>query len=795
MKLRGGAGPLWALTALMASAAAGCRSSGGTVLVVTVTASGSLSGVASLDVTLVGPAGPSEKVYGSGQPIAFPTTFTAELPARITGDLTLDVNASDANAVTLAHGRAGPFTVRVGARQDVLVRLDCGGGTCDLDGGQADGPSSTDGGREGGDPSCGNGRIDVGETCDVGIAADAPGACPPADCDDGIACTTDTPVGAGCQLRCVYKEITARVAGDKCCPAGATNADDPDCPATCGNGVVDVGETCDTAIAASAPGACPTTASCANDQDPCTSDALISAGTCAAICAHVPITEQSGNVTDGCCPAGAWFAIDADCPSGCGDGLLASDELCDPGLPPTAPDVCPTSCDDGDPCTLDVRQGAGCQTQCLHTKITAFIAGDGCCPMDANHSTDPDCQPSCGNGVVEPGESCDGNKAGSPAACPTSCGPSPSACLVSALVGDATTCTARCALTPVTACGAKDGCCADGCTAATDPDCSPTCGDGVVQTGNGETCDVAIAAGLPGACPTSCSDGVACTQDVLVGARTCAAACLFVPIKAARAGDGCCPPGADATLDPDCAPVCGDGIVEAPTETCDYAVAAGACPSACGASVTGTCSNVHLEGSPGACSAACVAHPITTCVGGDGCCPTWCTIANDSDCPEICGDGVLSPDETCDRAITAGLPGACARTCDDGDACTSDWASGTIEACSRACSHTPVTACRTGDGCCPPGCTAAADHDCAPVCGDGLLGAGETCDPPATCPVTCPDDGDPCTREVLVGDGDHCDAVCEHVPVTTCSGQTPDFCCPTTCTAASDVDCPALGPD
>jgi hypothetical protein len=69
------------------------------------------------------------------------------------------------------------------------------------------------------------------------------------------------------------------------------------------------------------------------------------------------------------------------------------------------------------------------------------------------------------------------------------------------------------------------------------------------------------------------------------------------------------------------------------------------------------------------------------------------------------------------------------------------------------------------------------------------VGAGETCDPAASCPATCPDDGDRCTIEQLTGDAAHCDAVCQHVPVTACSGRTADLCCPTGCTPATDVDC------
>jgi hypothetical protein len=773
------------------STVASCRSSAGTVLTVTVTASGALPNIAGLDVTLIGAQGTSENLYGgAGQSIAFPTTFAADVPRSIAGDFTLDVKAVDAEARTVAQGRTGPFTVHPGQAQELLVRLDCIDNACGADGGQSDG-GGLDAASDVQDPNCGNGRIDIGETCDIAIAPDAPGHCPAAGCDDGIPCTIDTLVGQACQARCVYKEITTQVNGDGCCPAGATAAEDSDCSATCGDGVVDVGETCDTAISAGTPGACPSAAEC-NDHDPCMIDALISAGTCDAICAHVPITVQSGAELDGCCPAGAWHAVDADCPSFCGDGRFDTGELCDPGLPPSSLHACPTTCDDGDPCTVDAREGAGCQTHCVHSTITALIAGDGCCPVGANHDTDSDCRPSCGNDVVEPGESCDGMP-GTPHACPTTCDPSPSACLMNELVGNAGACTARCELRQVTACGVRDGCCADGCTAATDPDCSPTCGDGVVQSANGETCDTAIARGVAGACPTSCSDGKPCSQGFLVGAGTCQATCVFVPITAARAGDGCCPSGANAVLDPDCAPICGNGVVEPPSETCDYAAGAGACPSTCPAG--GSCTPIRLEGTLGTCTAACVAHPIGACIPGDGCCPGWCTIANDSDCPAICGDAVLTQGETCDRAITAGLAGACAATCDDGDACTTDWASGAVEGCSRACSHAPITACRTGDGCCPAGCTAATDHDCAPICGDGLLEAGETCDPPQTCPTTCPDDGDPCTRAVLVGDAAHCNVACLHIPVTSCSGRTADFCCPTTCTPTTDVDCPVQGPE
>jgi hypothetical protein len=90
--------------------------------------------------------------------------------------------------------------------------------------------------------------------------------------------------------------------------------DDLDVPPTdspaCGNGVVDTGELCDTAIEAGDPGACPTAC---DDGLPCTRDELVGEG-CWASCATTPITTCLGG--DGCCPSGCTFATDTDCEIG-----------------------------------------------------------------------------------------------------------------------------------------------------------------------------------------------------------------------------------------------------------------------------------------------------------------------------------------------------------------------------------------------------------------------------------------------------------------------------------------------
>ena len=42
------------------------------------------------------------------------------------------------------------------------------------------------------------------------------------------------------------------------------------------------------------------------------------------------------------------------------------------------------------------------------------------------------------------------------------------------------------------------------------------------------------------------------------------------------------------------------------------------------------------------------------------------------------------------------------------------------------------------DGCCPVGCTGASDLDCPARCGNMVLEKGEECDPPGSCPASCP---------------------------------------------------------
>jgi len=86
-------------------------------------------------------------------------------------------------------------------------------------------------------------------------------------------------------------------------------ADAPSTPdaSLCGNGVVDPGESCDTAIPGGNNGACPTMCT---SLDLCTTATLTGAGTCQATCATQAVAATNG---DGLCCPPATSANDDDC--------------------------------------------------------------------------------------------------------------------------------------------------------------------------------------------------------------------------------------------------------------------------------------------------------------------------------------------------------------------------------------------------------------------------------------------------------------------------------------------------
>jgi hypothetical protein len=174
----------------------------------------------------------------------------------------------------------------------------------------------------------------------------------------------------------------------------------------------------------------------------------------------------------------------------------------------------------------------------------------------------------CGDGQVDGSEKCDtGILSGTPGACPTICGTTESCQLVQ-LTGSG--CELECHVLE-RSCQGGDGCCPAHCKPADDSDCSGQCGDGIVQTEKGETCEPKPRNAASPSCPRAadCDDGDPCTADALSGsAENCNAVCKHTPLDTPQSGDGCCPSGANANLDSDCKPRCGNGVREG-DEACD----------------------------------------------------------------------------------------------------------------------------------------------------------------------------------------------------------------------------------
>lgn len=69
-----------------------------------------------------------------------------------------------------------------------------------------------------------------------------------------------------------------------------------------------------------------------------------------------------------------------------------------------------------------------------------------------------------------------------------------------------------------------------------------------------------------------------------------------------------------------------------------------------------------------------------------------------------CGNAKVEAGELCD--------GDCPTSCNDNDACTMDVLAGSPSTCNAVCSYPAISACTSGDGCCPSGCDYKTDGDC-----------------------------------------------------------------------------------
>src|SRR5690606_34102919 len=83
----------------------------------------------------------------------------------------------------------------------------------------------------------------------------------------------------------------------------------------------------------------------------------------------------------------------------------------------------------------------------------------------------------------------------------------------------------------------------------------------------------------------------------------------------------------------------------------------------------------------------------------------------------------------------------CVKQC-DGRSCGDDSCGGVCGTCDSGVACNPVSGA------------------CATLCGNGVIDAGETCDPPGSCPSTCSQAGETCTAQVMIGTSESCSAEC-----------------------------------
>ena len=175
------------------------------------------------------------------------------------------------------------------------------------------------------------------------------------------------------------------------------------------------------------------------------------------------------------------------------------------------------------------------------------------------------------------------------------------------------------------------------------------CGDGRVS--GEEKCDVGIAPGMPGACPTSCPDLAPCVPRALNNSG-CQAACVVLQLLCTN-DDDCCPGNCTDKNDNDCSSNCGDGVIQASEgETCESESSLPCKTNDRQCDDMDACTVDKLIGAAQSCNAFCTNTRITTPKDGDGCCPAGADANRDKDCSPVCGNNVRESAEECD-----GTPG------------------------------------------------------------------------------------------------------------------------------------------
>jgi len=431
-------------------------------------------------------------------------------------------------------------------------------------------------------------------------------------------------------------------------------------------------------------------------------------------------------IGDGSCATRDGTGCSATCASDetCGNGTIDPGEACDDGNT-SGGDSCNASCTSAATCGNGALNGSeACDdgkhctdgtTSCNNTGDCSGI-GDGSCETRSGDGCNATCSSdeSCGNSIIDPGETCDDGNGSSGDGCSSLCAPE--------FCGNNVT-------DPGEACDNGNTTGGDGCSANCSSD--ETCGNGIVDPG--ESCDDGM----------HCTDGTSCTEAADcagIGDGTCDE----------RDGDGCgstcvsefCGNGAtDGGEACDDGKHCTDGTTSCTDDGDCTGIGDGTCAPRSGTGCDSICASDETCGNG-------VLDPGEDCdddnnVSGDGCSATCVG--------EYCGNGVSDPSEACDDGMH----------CTDGTtSCTS----------AGDCTGIGDGSCATRDG---TGCSATCASD--ETCGNDVVDPGEDCDDGGTtaddgCSATCTaefcgnnttDGVETCDDGNTTDSGNGCSAICQ----------------------------------
>ena len=312
----------------------------------------------------------------------------------------------------------------------------------------------------------------------------------------------------------------------------------------------------------------------------------------------------------------------------------------------------------------EAEDASGHLAQCLYTPST-----NGCYSCDSSEQLGRDCTNSCqcGNGVVDPGEECDGvDDAACPGNCLSDCRCAPPPCTQApalTFVGWLANSSQCYSLHDQASCESSffvdetsnrpQSCYffAGGCNPCDEDDQSSylcvnhcACGNNVAEPG--EDCD--------GSDNSACG-GTGCMADCRCTPPSCGDNIVNGYDEACDGTDDSACPG-HCQGDCTCAPYCGDGGVNQPSETCD-----GADNSACGGlSCLADCTCIAPS-----CGDNITNQPSETCDGTDNSACGGLACLGDCTCTApSCGDNIKNqPSETCDGTDDSACPGHCQGDC------------------------------------------------------------------------------------------------------------------------------------